>query len=302
MPAAITAGIALGFGAALSQSVSYFFTRLYVLRSHQGVLRLMILGHLLMAGFSWMCLAIFWPSNMPPLSCYAMPLLGCSAFYLLGQACFFYALRHADASRAAPLLGLKIVVLAALGATFLSQSLMPLQWLAVALGAAAAVVLSYSGERLPVRAMLGIALACVFFSLSDLSIVNLIAAIEPSAGRFYGSCLSAALTYAVCGVLCLPLIRLVGAGSLKDLLYAVPFAASWLAAMGLLFGCFAFIGPLFGNIIQSTRGLLTIAIGARLAGMGMYHLERKISNAVLIQRASAAALMMLAIALFLLGK
>jgi len=79
---------------------------------------------------------------------------------------------------------------------------------------------------------------------------------------------------------------------------AVPFAVTWFAAMLFLFGCFARIDVVYGNIVQSTRGLMSIGLGALVAAAGFERLERRVDRGVLLRRLGAALLMTGAIVLF----
>ena len=74
--------------------------------------------------------------------------------------------------------------------------------------------------------------------------------------------------------------------------------AAWLVGMMCLFICFEAVGVVYGNILQSTRGLISIVIGAHLAGLGMVHLEQKHPRHVVLRRLGAAAMMCAAIALY----
>ena len=83
-------------------------------------------------------------------------------------------------------------------------------------------------------------------------------------------------------------------------LYSLPFAVSWLIGMFFLFSCFGVVGVVFGNILQSTRGLLSIILGVFVAYAGFEALEPKMTKKILIQRILAAVLMAGAVAMFLL--
>ena len=294
-------GALLGLGAATCHSVSYLFSRLFVIRRRKGILRLLVLGHVLMGAASAIALPALWSADVPPLSRYILPLLGAAGFYLLGQAGLFLALRHADASRVSPLLGLKVIVLAAITVLFLRDRLSLLQWVAVALSGGAAVLLGSSGTRLNRQAVVGLIFACLSYCLSDLSIKALVEALS-GLGPWRAVLLAVSMSYVLCGILGLLLMPWAGRAALKDLPYALPFAVSWLLAMVFLYACFAAIGVVFGNIMQSTRGLISILFGAALAHAGMVHLEEKTSRAVLARRLAAAGLMCLAIAMFFLAR
>ncbi|HBG78125.1 MAG TPA: hypothetical protein DDW84_04645 [Phycisphaerales bacterium] len=83
---------------------------------------------------------------------------------------------------------------------------------------------------------------------------------------------------------------------------SIPFAFFWFIAMIFLFSCFAVIGVVFGNIIQSTRGIISIVLGYVIANFGFELLETKITKKVFIQRILAALLMTASIALFYYSK
>jgi hypothetical protein len=56
----------------------------------------------------------------------------------------------------------------------------------------------------------------------------------------------------------------------------------------------------FGNIMQSTRGVMSVAIGAALAHLGWHELEQRVDRATLLRRLAAALLMTAAIALYVI--
>lgn len=58
------------------------------------------------------------------------------------------------------------------------------------------------------------------------------------------------------------------------------------------------IGAVFGNILQSTRGIMAVGLGAVLASMGWHELEQPVDRDTLVRRTLAAALMTLAIAIY----
>ena len=68
--------------------------------------------------------------------------------------------------------------------------------------------------------------------------------------------------------------------------------------MVALYACFGTLGAVFGNILQSTRGIMAVAAGAVLAHLGWHDLEERVGRAVLVRRFSAAALMTAAVAIY----
>lgn len=296
----MAAGIGLGLGAALCHSGSYIFSRLFVIRRRHAVIRLLVAAHLVMGAAAALLLPLLWSADVPPVGRYVWPLLGSAGFYLIGQVGLFFLVRRIDASRVAPLLGLKIVLLALITATVLHRPLGPLQWAGVCLAVGAAALLASAGGALGRAALGWLLLACTAYSFSDLSIQELVGSLGPL-GRLHASALATCLSYVLCGAAGLALLPFAGTRRAADWAYAVPFAACWFGAMLCLYGCFAFSGVVLGGILQSTRGIISIVLGAVVARLGHVHLERKVSRGVLIGRIAAAVLMVLAVAAFVLG-
>jgi uncharacterized membrane protein len=302
------AGVLTGLGAAGCQSLSYILGKRVVRDRAGGSVRLLVYAHAWMGLFSLLALPWLWPGAMPPARALAWPLAATTLFYLGGQASLFKALARSDASRVSPLLGLKIVLLALISALALGATFSGAQWTAVGIAALAAVCLSRAGGALPKASLGWILLACANFSLSDLHIKMLVDLLQSPAGGpglVRASAFGAGLSYALSGLFaggafCLwrarlrPADRALWRGSL-------PFALAWFAAMFFLFTTFGLIGPVYGNIVQSTRGLISTGLGFLLARAGFVHLEARVGPRAWLYRAGAAALMIGAIALFGLG-
>jgi drug/metabolite transporter (DMT)-like permease len=178
-----TVGVLLGLAAATAQSVSYILSRLYVIRRAGAFSHLLVLGHIIMGAMSVVALPFLPLGDLPPVKSFLWPLIGAAVFYLLGQAGMFIVLRHQEASRISPLLGLKIAILACITVLFLDKTgegLSRWQWAAVALSVAAALVLKTSGKRMSWTTMVGIVLTCVAYSLSDIHIRLLTDALQAS--------------------------------------------------------------------------------------------------------------------------
>jgi len=120
-------------------------------------------------------------------------------------------------------------------------------------------------------------------------------------GMLRGASLSACLCYVLCGGFGLIILFFTPGKSTKDTwLYSLPFAVLWLMGMFFLFSSIGSVGVVFGNILQSTRGLLSIILGVFVAYAGFEALEPKMTKKILIQRILAAVLMGVSVALFLL--
>ena len=291
-------GVGFGLGTAFCQSVFYLFTRRFVLRTGRTPLLLLIVSHATMGGFSALLLLALRPHNLPPLTSYGLPLASTVAFYVIAQFALFRVLREVEGSRIAPLLGSKIIVLALLSVFCLGQTLRPLQWLAVLISAGAAWLLNEAGSRIPWRLLSLMGLTVLGYCLSDLSIGTLVkrlASVGPSMPL-----VAAALTYLTCGVLTLPFAFRREARDRQVWSLAVPCALAWFGAMCLLYASFAAIGVVFGNIVQSTRGLISVGLGWTMVRIGHTHLEAPAAQKVFWRRLAGAALMLLAVVLYLL--
>lgn len=303
-------GIIMGLAAAAAQSVSYLCSRWYTADAdtppgsgprHRGTLRLLVIGHVLQAGICLPLAWLLWPDNLPPLAAFGPELVGVAGCYLAGQVGLFIALRHTQASRVSPLLGLKIAILAILTVTLLGDTLAPAQWAAVAIAVAAAFVLNRAGGPLPWRAAAAIVFTCAGYCLSDFFIrlmIHDMRPVEPLHAAVFG----AAMSYLLCGAALAAWLPWYGSRRPRDWAAAAPYAVSWLGAMFLLYACFAAVGIVLGNILQSTRGPISIALGEGLSRRGMVHLEARVPASVLGRRLAAAAMMMAAIVLFVVAR
>jgi len=305
-PGTIALGVVAGLVAAFASAVSYLVSRHHGNRAGGGSLRLLVLGHAVM-GLA--CLPLCWwlaPAEWPVSRGWLVPLAGSVGCYLAGQAAVFAALKRAVASRIAPLLGLKLVMLAALVWVLPGQGLDGRQRLAVALSVVAAALLQRGGS-LPPEALAAVLAACLGFAVSDLCIVALIDALQPARtasgatlSRLHAGSLAMSCTYVVCGLaaaVALVLVPRLRPRERRDGIAAVQYASAWLGGMVALYACFGLIGAVFGNVLQATRGVMAISIGALLARAGWHDLEEQVDRATFLRRLAAAGLMVVAIVL-----
>jgi len=303
----ITLGVAAGLAAALASAVSYLVSRHHGNRAGGGSTRLLVLGHAVM-GLA--CLpAGCWlaPAEWPASGGWLGPLAGSVGCYLAGQAAVFAALKQTAASRIAPLLGLKLVMLATLVSFLPGDGLDGRQWLAVAVSVGAAGLL-LRGGALPPAALAAVLAACLGFAVSDLCIVALIDALQPAAthsglpmSRLQAGTLAMAVTYVACGAVAAVALAIepgIRPRDRQDVIAAAQYAAAWLGSMVALYACFGLIGAVFGNVLQATRGVMAIAIGALLARAGWHDLEERVDRATFLRRLAAAGLMVFAILLY----
>lgn len=311
-PTDLALGVACGLAAALASALSYLVSRHHGLVERAGgrtgsALRLLVRSHLLMAAACIPLAWALWPAASPPPGLFVWPLVLSVVFYLLGQSSLFAALGRVEASRLAPLLGLKIVMLAVIVSFVLGHVLDLRQWLAVALSVVAAAMLQAGRGGVPTRAFGFVLACCLCFAISDLGIVELIDGLQAGVaesggtiGRLHAGGLAMALTYALCGVMFAPLAVRLDRPTAGDWRAATQYATAWLGSMIGLYCCFGLVGVVFGNILQSTRGVMSVALGALLAHSGWHELEQRVDRATLMRRLAAALLMTAAIALYVI--
>ena len=305
-------GVVSGLAAAFFSAVSYLVSRHYGLGQLSvgrkgAALRLLAVSHLLMAAVCIPLAWAIWPAASPPARLFAGPLALSVGFYLLGQSSLFAALKRVEASRLAPLLGLKIVMLAVVVSFVLGHVLDTRQWLAVALSVAAAAMLQAGRGAVPAGAFGFVLSSCLAFAISDIFIVRLIDGLQAGAmessvviSRLHAGGLAMALTYGLCGLLFVPLVVGLRPYTRADWLAGAQYASAWLLSMVGLYCCFGIVGVVFGNILQSTRGVMSVAIGATLAHLGWHELEQRVDRATLLRRLAAAVLMTAAITLYVI--
>jgi drug/metabolite transporter (DMT)-like permease len=305
-------GVVSGLAAAGFSAVSYLVSRHYGLGQRAlgrkgAALRLLAVSHLLMAAICIPLTWAAWPATSPPVQLFAGPLAASVGFYLLGQTSLFAALKRVEASRMAPLLGLKIVMLAVIVSFVLGHVLDTRQWLAVALSVAAAVMLQVGRGAVPIGAFGFVLSCCLSFAISDIFIIRLIDGLQAGAmtssvaiSRLHAGGLAMALTYGLCGLLFVPLVVGLRPYTRTDWVAAAQYASAWLLSMVGLYCCFGLVGVVFGNILQSTRGVMSVALGAALAHFGWHELEQRVDRVTLLRRLAAALLMTAAIALYVI--
>ena len=301
-------GIVTGLMAAFFSALSYLVSRHHVLshpelRGAEGGPRLIVQAHVLMGLVCIPACLLLWPHAGGPavFSCLP-PAFLCATTYLIGQGCFFTALREVPASRLSPLLGLKIAMLAGIVSLFIGPPLDGRQWTAVVLSVVAALSLQRGDDRLPARALGLILAACLCFAIADLAIVTLIGRLVGTGadpmGRFRAGILAMVITYVACGVLLLPAAPRMWPRTSGGWTPSLQYSLVWLAAMITLYACLGQVGAVFGNILQSTRGVMSVVIGAALAQAGCHDLEERVDRATLLKRIAAAMLMTAAIAIW----
>ncbi len=295
-------GILCGLATALGHSLAYLCTRWYTEGRGRTTAQLLVLGHFMMGLVAAAALSIIWPDGLELDARWLGWLPGTVGTFVIAQSLLIRSLKTLDASRVAPLLGLKIAMLAVI-ATFVVGPLSALQWAGVAIAVGAAWLLNGLGGRMPIKPTLMVVLACVFYAACDNFILQVIQGAEEAsqASTFHAAVFAVCVIYGSCGLIAMALLPWLGSRDPKAWRDALPYTCVWLSAMVTLYTAFAIVGLVLGAILQSTRGIISIAIGSLLAHMGHEHLETKASRKVFYQRLAAAGLMTLAVALYVMG-
>jgi drug/metabolite transporter (DMT)-like permease len=293
----VVVGIVLGLIAALIQAISFVITRRFIVNGHGSVARVLTQGHLLMGLGAAVILPFCWDDRITEWN-WCIEAAGAAGFYALGQVGLLAALGNSDASRVAPLLGLKVPFVACLAMVLLREPIEPVQWVAVALSVAAAFLLNRIGGNLPKRVGGGVVFAAAMFASSDIFIVKLI---DTMGEGFPAAARSVCLVYMICGTVAIAASPWAGSRDAAAWRATIPYAAVWLPSMFFLFASLWMCKPVLGNIVIAQRGLFAIGLGALLAWLGHEHLEQKAPRSVIVRRGIAAILMIGAIILYGFG-
>lgn len=293
-------GILIGLAGAFSQSVSYLQSRHFVTTSGTGPRYLLVVAHVWMGLFSLIALPFLWQPPVVPLWQAVLPVVGCALFYFAGQASFFWTVNQIPASRVSPLLGFKIVLLALLSILVMQNELNARQWTAVVLATLAAVSLTRAGDRLTGKALLGVCLTCLGYASSDICIPYAIQAFDPESG-WRASALSVSLGYLLLGLICLPFVPKLRIRK-ATWRHAFPFSVAWIIGMVCLFISIGMVGVVLAIILQSTRGIISIAMGKALTRSHLMHLEQSFEGSSLARQVVSAMLMTIAIGLYVFAR
>jgi drug/metabolite transporter (DMT)-like permease len=301
--ATVGVGIAAGLASGALNAVAFLISRHHATTSPGGGQRLLVMAHVVMGAVCLPLVWLLWPPDGVGVADCLPPLAGSIGCYLASQAALLASLKRADASRVVPLLGLKIVMLALLVTFLLRTPLDARQWFAVGASVVAAAVLQGRRDPVPAAVIALMLAACLGFAAADLLIVRLIDAVHaaaPGRSRLWASGLALAATYASCGLLALPFVAITGPRRAGEWWAATWYGAVWLGGMAALYACFGLLGPVFGNVLQSSRGVLAVVFGAALAHRGWHELEQRVDRATLVRRVAAALLMTAAIAVYVI--
>jgi len=302
-------GLLSGLFAAFLMALAFLFSS-YAVRKHQtvGSIGILLRAHIIMGIISIPGLFFIWRAELWTETQYYMPVtIAGVLFYLIAQGTMFVIQKQIDSSRIVPLLGLKLIILAIINGLILHSEIYGIwQYLAIACTILSAFLLNKAGAKISVLLFFYILITCTGYSLSDTFLRIQIGQIMTLG---YETLLAGALTstflcYFISGVISVILFPCFNHPKTKASWgawgSALPFSLCWITSIVMLLVCFAQLGTVNGNIIQSTRGMIAILIGGLLAKLGYYQIEKKITALIFYKRLFAGFLMILAIYLFTL--
>ena len=282
-------GIVFGLTAALLMSLSYIFSKRFMLI--HGSPFLLTLYAVLAQGVAGMILLFFvfprfnWNFDLRTVLIAA----GAVAGNIFGNFSFFRTLKVVEASRLSSLLGLKIATLALICMLILQQPVNWLQWVAVLMATVAAVGMNFTGGKITLKAAFWLFMTLLGYSLGDLAVT----------ASFPSVRITAFLTALVMAPLLL-LKRI--PKNLKMLKDASYYGLIWFTSLLFLFDCFSSVGVVYGSILQAARGVISVLIGAVLLKMGFRDYEPGVGLAAWVRRMVMALLMVGAMAVYAIAK
>lgn len=279
-------------------SLSYLASRLFLVKYRSSMRLLVALGSVQMGLVSVLLAPFLWDAPLPPLRVWLPWGLGNAFFFLAGQMMLLRALKTADSSQVAPLLGLKVPILGFITVFLLGQHLSTGGWVAVLLCTLAGLLVAPPHRIRDRQTLVCVLLACLGYAGSDLCIPELVRVVHDSSR--YPTIFAVCITYSILGVVGMlmlspyPEARL----SWRAHRYAIPYSATWLIGMIALYVTFTSLGVVYGTIIQSTRGFMNVVLGILIVRLGWESLDGMRGWKTVLLRAAGALLMTAAIVLF----
>ncbi|MBR2358338.1 MAG: EamA family transporter [Lentisphaeria bacterium] len=297
MSTTLLLGIAGGLVAAFMQSCSYLGGRRF-LATCGNSLQLLVSSLIICGAAAWI-MAIFLLDTHKIFSWQMAGFLTmCNGGFIAGQWGFFNAQKHIESSRIASLLGLKVLVVMLLAMIFLREKFVYMQYLAVAIAATAAMLMNWNKGKLDWNGMGFLFVALLGYAVSDLGVQQVVREISSGQPVKDGVC-GFILSYGTMGILALMAVKPCNI-SRKMLKGAFMQAGCWIVSMWGLYISFGLIGASFGNVVQASRGVISLLLGIILSRFAINGLEQKQSVAVWLRKAAAALLMFGAIVLYAL--
>lgn len=303
----MTHGIVFGLTAAFLMSLSYIFSKRFMLR-HSSPFLLTLYAMLVQGAAGVILLAFIWDRFTWDFDCRSLLIAaGAVAGGIFGNFCFFRTLKEVEASRLSSLLGLKIATLALICMLILKQQVNGLQWVAVLMATIAAVGMNFTGGKITLKAAFWLFLTLLGYSLGDLAgtafLEVFLAMGKEGTSRLVASFASVSCTVFFSAVVMAPLFLLKSVPKkltmLRDSSY---YGIIWFTSLLFLFDCFSSVGVVYGSILQAARGVISVIFGAILLKLGFKDYEPRVGVSAWVRRLVMAVLMAGAMTLYALAK
>ena len=283
---------------ALLQAFSYLSSAAFMKR-YNSSFKLMVFSQIAMGIVSIPISLIFFPMGLfnKPIELIVVLLLWIAAT-CIGQFFFFATQKHIESSRLSSLLGLKIVVLAVFTAIFYGQRLKITQIIAILLATACAFIMNggKSTRKITLPAIGFLMATVISYCTADLIETNLMK-ISASGNVWCDGLGVCATCYMILGFCMIPLLKKCDF-SWEQLKHGSPFGVLYFFSQVALFVSFGLIGPVFANVIQSSRGIISVIIAIMLCRFGWGSLDAHGSRGLWIRRIICAIVMSTAIVLY----
>ena len=176
-----------------------------------------------------------------------------------------------------------------------------LQIAGILLSTVAAFIMNWSsGKPLTGKGILALTVSLISFSATDLTETELVLFADQG-NIVYAGIGVTLLCYLVLGICSVPFL-FKHPWKLQIQKDALPFALLWLFSQMTLLICFGLLRPVFGNIIQSSRGLFSVLLGIIACRLHWDVMEFCNDRKLWIRRAIAALMMTGGIICFSFGK
>ncbi|MEO1526802.1 MAG: EamA family transporter [Planctomycetota bacterium] len=226
-----------------------------------------------------------------------------AVFYIVGQVGTFSAIHHGDVSIAAPLFGIKVLLVAVFSTLIGGQSLAAAIWIAAILATAGIALVQWSGKGHPRRILYTVAsamLASTSFSIFDVLVQKFCVSetAQWSTGRFLPLMFACVAVYSIIFLRGFQVEKLKDRGIRKPLLFG-----GMLIALQAI--CIVFTLSYFGdaprvNVVYSMRGIwgVLFAWGAAIIWGGS---EAEVGRSTMVTRLCGAALITVSVVIAILA-
>ena len=289
-------GFVVALVSAVFQSVGFIFSRAFILK-HRDPVKLTVYSQVWMALIGAAILAVIWPWQKVEFTPRVLWILtGFSLAGNLAYVCFFQAMKLIEASRLSALLGMKMVTLALFNIIVFRDFPTAWKWAAIVLSSVAAVGMNFSGGRLPFRGCLMLFITLCCYAVTD-TLAKMLLEAMPGNNLCLRALAATGLNFGALGVVS-SLVFFRMKFEMAPFRSAFSYGACWIFAMVGLVASLHLLGVMLGNIVQSSRGFFSVLIGYGLFRCGRSDLEPPASLGMWVRRGVMAALMVLAMALY----